>query len=168
MASNPINNALRDLRKAVLPLIKGYLLQEGAANLSTYYVENTRPNTVPDRKSKRGNLYYSQPNTTNRLRTLYGNIQRALAPDGRNKGNITEIIVEGNEVVLSSGIDLDATVKAGKRRTTLYYAAIHEYGLAGFRARPFLEPGIAEFNKKEMPGILEDIADDLTRYYNAR
>ena len=169
MASNSISRALRELRGAVLPLVKGYLLQQGAVALSEYYNRYLQPNTKPDRKSKKTKaLYYSQPNTTDRLRTLYGNIQRAITPDGRNKGNITEIETTRTEVVLSSGIDLDAKVKAGPYQTTLFYAQVHELGLGGQRPRPFLEPGIRDFNKEEMPRILEDIADDLRNYYNGR
>ena len=168
MASNDLEKNLATLKRAILPLVKGYLLQDGAFKLSTMYRRYLQTNTVPDRRSKRtGNLYYSQPNTTNRLRTLYGNLQRALSPDGRFPGNITEVTVSGNEVVLNSGIDLDAKVKAGNRTTTLFYAQIHELGLNG-KPRPFLEPGIRDFNREVIPEILDDIADELQRFYRGR
>lgn len=166
MASNPISDALADLRKAVLPLVKGYMLQEAPQRLQTYYANYLQTETKPDRRSKRtGQKYFSQPNTTRKLRTLYGNIQRALAPDARFKTNISEVTVAGDEVVLLSGIDTDATVKAGKRSTTLFYAELHELGKGGQKKRPFLAPGIREFNKVEMPDILSEIADELQRYY---
>ena len=165
MASNAIVTALRDLQKAVLPLVKGYLLQEGAEQLSVYYNRYLQPTTKPDRKAKSGARYYSQPNNSSELRTLYGNIQRALSPDGRFPGNITEVTTNATQVVLLSGIDTSATVKAGPRSTTLFYAELHELGKGGQKKRAFLEPGIRDFNKEEMPYILEEIADELQRYY---
>lgn len=170
MASNAIAKALQDLQKAVLPLVKGYLLQEGAQILSTYYQRYLQSPTIkPDRKAKTsGRLYYSKPNDTSELRTLYGNIQRALIPDGRQPGNITEISTTAKEVVLLSGIDTDASVKAGPDRTTLFYAELHERGKGGQKARPFLGPGIREFNREAMPEILQDIANELSRYYSGR
>lgn len=170
MASNAIAKALQDLQKAVLPLVKGYLLQEGAQMLSIYYQRYLQADSKP-RKSKSGRRYYAEANDTDRLRTLYGNIQRALLPDGRNTGNITEILVDKNEVILSSGIDTDAKVKAGNKVTTLAYAAIHEAedrGKSTSRRRPFLEPGLADFNREEMPEILQDIANELSRFYSGR
>jgi hypothetical protein len=185
MASNPISDALADLRKAVLPLVKGYLLQEAPQRLQTYYANYLQTETKPDARSKKtGQRYYSQPNTSSKLRTLYGNIQRALSPDGRFPGNITELDVKQNKVRLLSGIDFSAKVKAGKRQTTLMYARLHETGeydpepgtkrrtkkegAGEFKKRPFLKPGFAEFRKKEMPKILEEIADELQRYYLGR
>lgn len=168
MASNAIAKALQDLQKAVLPLVKGYLLQEGAERLSIYYQRYLQPSSKPDRKAKSGRRYYSKPNDTSELRTLYGNIQRALIPDGRQPGNITEITTSPKEVVLVSGIDTDASVKAGPDRTTLFYAELHERGKGGQKARPFLGPGIRDFNREAMPEILEDIANELSRYYSGR
>lgn len=169
MASNPLASALEDLRKAVLPLVKGYLLQEGPIRLGVYYQRYLQTDSKPDRKAKRsGRRYYSKANDSSELRTLYGNLQRALLPDSRFPGNITEVTTDGREVVLLSGIDTSAAVKAGPDRTTLFYAELHEFGKGGQKKRPFLEPGARDFNKEEMPKILEEIADELTRYYNGR
>jgi hypothetical protein len=144
------------------------MAQEAPIRLGQYYDNYLRTQTKPDRKSKSGNKYYSKPNETNQLRTLYGNIQRALVPDPRFVGNITEVTVANGEVVLVSGIDTSARVKAGKEMTTLFYADLHEKGEGGQKPRPFLEPGIRDFNKQEMPDILDEIATELTRFYNVR
>lgn len=89
------------------------------------------------KKSKKtGNRYYAVPNTTDRLRTLYGNIQRAITP--RGKGNISKVEYRNGHFFLEFGIDTAMTVRAGTRSTTLEYAAINE------ATRPFIDPG---FNK---------------------
>lgn len=172
MASNTLVDALDDLKKVLLPLVKGYFQQEAPERLLPYYERYLQsPNIKPDRISKSGRRYYSEPNKTDKLRTLYGNLQRALTPDSRFPGNITEVTTNDKEVILLTGIDTDAKVKAGGRQTTLAYVAMNQAkdrGRSTSRARPFQDPGVADFQKQEMPKILKEISQEITRYYSGR
>jgi len=164
--ANPIEIALKRLADAVAPTVKGVFLQEGPDKLAVFYNEHLQSTTSPDRTAKSGRRYYSRPNTTNELRTLYGNIQRALTPDARNKGNITDVTVSGDQVVFISGIDTDARVQAGPDTTTLEYAEFHEKGTSRYRARPFLGPGFEDFVKQGVPQLIDEVGERLEDIYN--
>lgn len=165
MASNPISKALQDLARRVLPLIKGYLQQEAPVQLEAFYDEYLQTQSKPDRRAKSGRLYYSRPNTSDKLRLQYGNIFRATRT--RGKGNIYELFIEGNNVVMVSGIDTDQQVKAGPDTVSLKYAEFHEQGTSRYKARPFLGPGFKDFNRKELPILLDRFADELAEIYGS-
>jgi len=151
----------------VLETVKARMVQEAPQYLLAFYNDFLQPTTVPDRKAKKSKRrYFSRPNDDNRLRTNYGNIQRALQKG--ETGNITEIVVKDGKVLLLSGIDTNKEVKAGPDRVKLEYARYHEEGTKNFRARPFLNPGFEMFVNQGLPEIIELIEDDLVKVYNGR
>ena len=162
---NALTKAIENLQRVVLSTVKRRIVQEGPKILIAYYNDFLQPATKPDRQAKKSKrLYYSKPNDSSRLRTLYGNIQRSLQ-EGES-GNITEVVVKGDAVSFISGIDENATVQAGPDRITLAYARFHEEGTKNFRARPFLNPGFALFMKEGYPDIIAQIERDLLKAFN--
>lgn len=105
--------------------------------------------------AKSGNLYYAQKNSSSRLRTLYGNIQRAIAPGDR--GNITKTRIDTRGITVEFGYDPSTKVKSGTRSQSLGYAVINE------KTRPFLQPGFAKFmtDKNGAAAILRDLETDI-------
>lgn len=162
--SNPILKAIERLEKSVLAIVKRRMVQEAPQVLIAFYNEFLQPTTKPDRKAKSGRLYFSRPNSSNKLRTQYGNIQRALQPG--ETGNITEVAVTNGVVTVISGINEDATVQAGPDRVSLQYARFHEEGTKNYKARPFLNPGFELFIKEGLPDIVAQIEDDLVEEFN--
>lgn len=65
-------------------------------------------------------------NTTSRLRTLYGNLTRALQPGG--KGNISNITFKQGKYNIEFGFDPSTKVTQGPRQGDLRYGMVHEYG----------------------------------------
>lgn len=135
---NAIEESLRRLERGVLSAVKE-TMQRTPQELSIYVAENRQDPSKKDglKKSKKGNLYYTKPNTTNRLRNLYGNTQRATLPKG--KGNISDVELNGGKVLMTFGYNSDQVVTAGTRSVTLEYAKINE------KKRPFLVPGFKAF-----------------------
>jgi hypothetical protein len=67
------------------------------------------------------------PNKGDRLRTLYGNLTRALTPG--QKGNVSEVSLGGKSIVnIKFGFDPKTQVKQGPRTGDLRYGVLHEYG----------------------------------------
>jgi hypothetical protein len=162
---NALTKAIENLQRVVLSTVKQRIVQEGPQILIAFYNDFLQPSTVPDRQAKKSKrLYFSQPNTSNKLRTQYGNIQRALQEG--EIGNITEVVIKNDTVSFISGINEQATVQAGPDRITLEYARFHEEGTKNFRARPFLNPGFALFMKEGYPDIIEQIERDLLKAFN--
>lgn len=160
---NPIVKAIQELEANIYKVVKRRLLQEGPQMLIAYYNDFLQPTTVPDKKAKSGRRYFSRPNDKNKLRTQYGNIQRALQPG--ETGNITDVVIANGNVQLVSGIDTNAKVQAGPDTVSLMYAKWHEEGTKNFKARPFLNPGFEAFVKEEVPKIMELIEGDLLELY---
>lgn len=76
---------------------------------------------------KRKGYRYLPPNRGTRLRTLYGNLTRALIPGG--KGNISTVTANGQNVIdVEFGFDPGQKVKQGKRVGDLRYGLVHENG----------------------------------------
>lgn len=65
-------------------------------------------------------------NTGNRLRTLYGNLTRALRPG--EKGNISKSEFKQGKYTLEFGFDPTTKVTQGPRQGDLRYGLLHEYG----------------------------------------
>lgn len=67
------------------------------------------------------------PNRGNRLRTLYGNLTRALIPGQR--GNIAETKANGKDLItVTLGFNPLQKVKQGRRMGDLRYGILHENG----------------------------------------
>ena len=101
------------------------------------------------RKSKSGGRVLPK-NTGNRLRTLYGNLTRALQP--RGKGNISKSEFKQGKYTLEFGFDPTTKVTQGNRQGDLRYGVLHEYG--GTISHPggtpyiFVGPGRVAFISK--------------------
>jgi hypothetical protein len=65
-------------------------------------------------------------NSGSRLRTLYGNLTRALQPGG--KGNISKSEFKQGKYTLEFGFDPTTKVTQGNRQGDLRYGVLHEYG----------------------------------------
>jgi len=89
-------------------------------------------------------------NTGSRLRTLYGNLTRALRPG--EKGNISKSEFKQGKYTLEFGFDPTTKVTQGPRQGDLRYGLLHEYG--GTIAHPggtpyiFVGPGRVAFISK--------------------
>ena len=123
------------------------------------YLQGPQEKTGLVKSKKTGNLYYKVPNRTNKLRTLYGNIQRSITVG--DKGNISEVKIQGasaSKVKINFGYDPKTIVKSGTRSQSLEYAAINE------ATRPFLEPGFSEYisAKNGLPSLIADMVDEIT------
>lgn len=147
--------------------------------LAVYYNENLGADIGGAAFSRQdsGPLNLRAPrNTTTRLRVVSGDLARALSMKEGEKGVIFEAKIDGDKIILESGIDEDA----------IPYAAIHEFGGtikhpggtpyriingrplfvrksegAGLRktkphdikipARPYLGPGMEAYQKEALP-----------------
>lgn len=149
-------------------------------------------------------------NSGNRLRTLYGNLTRALQPGG--KGNISKSEFKQGKYTLEFGFDPTTKVTQGPRQGDLRYGLLHEYGgtiphpggtpyivVEGgkavfvsiakaqeieaktgrklpvtkphsitMKARPFLRPGLAQFEKDAngLPAILRELETAIIDEFN--
>lgn len=65
-------------------------------------------------------------NSGSRLRTLYGNLTRALQPGG--KGNVSKSEFKQGKYTLEFGFDPTTKVTQGPRQGDLRYGLLHEYG----------------------------------------
>jgi phage gpG-like protein len=107
----------------------------------------------PFRQQESGALSLRAPiNQTNKLRFQTNRLGRALAPN--ESGNVSNVIVDGDDFIVEYGIDL----------SVVPYARIHEYGgTAGrggsvrIKPRPYLRPAFQQFMKKQMPRIMQSI-----------
>lgn len=109
------------------------------------------PGLVIAKKSKQ--RYYSVPNKTKKLRSIYGNIDRAITPG--DKGNISNVTIEGGRIIVEMGIDTSVTVQSGNYSKSLAYAVINE------KTRPYMTPGLALYNKRDFPKLMDDLVTDL-------
>lgn len=116
---------LERLNRSILAIVKD-AMQRVPEELSAYVLQNMTIGEQP-RKTQLGNRRFDKPNTSNRLRTLYGNLTRAVQPGG--PGNIARVEVNGANIIEASlGIAEDTKVRQGKRTGDLRYWRIHEYG----------------------------------------
>lgn len=160
-----------DVNKLVAIIVKNIktLMDTAPKEISAYvgqYLRDPSDQQGLKKSQKTGNLYYKEKNTTSRLRTLYGNIQRAITP-GRT-GNISTVEYRNGHFYLEFAIDTDARVRAGTKTTTLAYAAMHEAserGKSTAPARPFIEPGFAEYfsDPSGWDGLRDKMEDMIVR-----
>jgi hypothetical protein len=110
------------------------------------FVGDPSDKTGLKKSKKTGNLYYSVPNQTDKLRRLYGNLLRSITP--RQKGNYSKVDYKSGHFLIEYGYIPSTQVRAGTRTTTLEYVAMNEAtdrGKSTSIARPFLEPGFSEY-----------------------
>lgn len=143
---------LTQLVPSLLKKVKGYFISEAAGALQVRYADHLRF-TQPER-AESGRRFYKEANTTNQLRALYGNIERAIAPKG--EGNVTEVFAIADGMVFASGIDTDTEVETYNGNTvSLLYAQINDV------KRPFLSIGYKEFVEQDYPEAMERILSEL-------
>jgi len=123
--ADAITERLDRLNRAILSIVKD-AMQRVPLELSAYVLQNMTIGEQP-RKTQLGNRRFDSPHGSNRLRTLYGNLTRAVTPG--EPGNISRVEVNGANIITAElGIAEDTKVRQGKRTGTLRYWRIHEYG----------------------------------------
>lgn len=156
---NAIQKALTRLERGVLAAAKD-AMQRAPEELSAYTTEFLRSSNESKkddlRVTENGTRYFRKPNTTNRLRSLYGNIERSMIPQG--KGNISEVTIKNGIFTVAFGYDPSATVQAGPRSTTLKYAVINES-----KGRPFLDPGFRKYmsDAQGFKALMKELEADI-------
>lgn len=156
---NAIEKALTRLERGVLAAAKD-AMQRAPEELSAYTSEFLRDTSESAsdglRIAKSKARYFTKPNTTNRLRSLYGNIERSMIPQG--KGNISDVTIKNGIFTVAFGYDPSATVQAGPRSTTLKYAVINES-----KGRPFLDPGFRKYmsDAQGFKALMKELEADI-------
>ena len=152
---------LTQLVPLLLAKVKGALISEAPSALQIRYSDHMHSPTDPRPKvAKSGRRYYPDANTTNEIRTLYGNISRAVAPKG--EGNIFDVRPSKNGLVLESGIDTNVKVETYDGKTvSLLYAAYNE------KTRPFFGLGFKEYVEQDYPEAIERILSELEDEYGS-
>jgi hypothetical protein len=167
MSRNPIVDALTTVEREGLRAIKD-AMQKAPLSIAPYVIRNfskmaAKPSSSRGakglRKAKSGNLYWNEPNNTNKLRRLYGNLTRAVTPGER--GNVTKTEIKDGAVVTTFSFDSSTTVKAGTETTTLLYGEKWEKG-----SRPFLGPGTKAYMREEFPRLIKALQTELVDIYN--
>lgn len=121
--SEIITERLARLERDILRIVKSGA-QAIPGEMSEYVKD--RMDFTQSKKAKRGRRVLPK-NTGNRLRTLYGNLTRALTPG--EKGNISKVTTGGSSLVtIEFGFDPTTKVKQGPRMGDLRYGLTHEYG----------------------------------------
>lgn len=166
-ANKAIAQYLERLTRAVLKATKT-AMERVPMELYAYVAVNLEENEpivkAPEkgrRKTKANNIYFTSTNTGNTLRTLYGNLTRALIPG--EAGNVSEVSVDGGTFTVNYSVDVNTKVRAGTRTTSLIYAQLHELGTGGQKKRPYLKPGIAEYlkDKAGFPALIRELETDI-------
>lgn len=100
--------------------------------------------------------YFTKPNTTKRLRSLYGNIERSLIQN--EKGNVSDVTIKNGIFTVAYGYDPSTSVQAGPRTTTLKYAVINEG-----KGRPFLDPGFRKYmsDAQGFKALMKELEADI-------
>lgn len=118
-----IEERLSRLERDILKIVKAGA-QVLPGSISAFVLDRLDPGNPTKRKdgSRR-----NPPNKGDRLRSLYGNLERALMPGG--KGNISEVNFGGRNIVnIKFGFEPTTQVKQGPRTGDLRYGVLHEYG----------------------------------------
>lgn len=118
-----IAERLARLDRSILRIVKGSA-QQLPFMLSAFVLDRmdfTKP------KKGKGGVRRLPPNRGTRLRTLYGNLTRALTPG--EKGNVANITPGGRNLLkFKFGFDPLTQVKQGPRTGDLRYGMLHENG----------------------------------------
>ena len=164
---NPIVEALERVERDALRAIKA-AMQKAPLQIVPFVTANfskitAKPSTARGakglRKAKSGNLYWNEPNATNKLRRLYGNLLRAVTPN--DTGNVNKTEIKSGVVELTYSFDSSTSVKAGTKSTTLLYAEKWEKS-----TRPFLRPGMQAYMKQGFPRLMKALQTDIVDIYN--
>ena len=151
--------------KAQMQRQANIMMREAHENVRIYWSDFLHPATEKNYRISKGKLTKGQriplANTTKKLYTLYGNLQRALTP--KQKGSISKI-EEGKDDITTTtiGIDTSVEVNAGKYTPTLIYAEAHE------ETRPYFLPGIEAYIAEAQPGYLKDIIADAVQAWDTK
>ena len=131
-------------------------LREAQQELQEFFTDNMQSPTAKNyRVSKSGKLR-ALKNNTDKLYTLYGNLQRALIP--KQAGNIGEFKKEGSKRYSRIGIDLGVVP----------YARVHEYGGGNnIPARPYFFPAIQLYSQERFNERLAAIVDAMVEAWEA-
>lgn len=118
-----VSERLKMLERSIQAIVKD-AMQRAPYELSAYILDEMIF-TKPD-KRKDGSRRLP-PNRGSKLRTLYGNLSRALTPNER--GNISKVTAGGKNLIeLDFGFDPLQQVKQGNRTGDLRYGLLHEKG----------------------------------------
>ena len=118
-----VTQRLERLQRSIQAIVKD-AMQRVPGELSAYILQFMEFTT--SQKTQLGNRRVP-PNTGNRIRTLYGNLTRAVTPGER--GNISRVEVSGENLITAElGIDEKVKVQQGTRQGDLRYWKIHEFG----------------------------------------
>lgn len=154
---NAITSMLTTLEKGIAETVKN-AMQRVPKELSAFTGEFLQG---PDKKdglvkAKSGNLYYGVPNKTKKLRTLYGNIQRAITPS--ETGNVSHVELIDGVITVTFGVDFTANVTAGNKEITLKYAEGHE------KTRPYISRGFERYykNPQGYAALIKELEDAVS------
>lgn len=117
-----IERRLEKLERGIVAIVKDKM-QRAAIELSDAVLDQmefTKP-----KKRKDGSRRLPK-NTGSRLRTLYGNLSRAVTPG--EEGNISKVTFDGKAMRLRFGFDPSTKVTQGPRKGDLRYGVLHEKG----------------------------------------
>lgn len=159
------SRSLVNLVPDLLAKVKAAFFDQSADLLDIRYNDylhspaDPQPRKAKPRKAKPGNVrrYYPDANSTDKLRTLYGNLSRALSRKGH--GNIFNVEATPTGLKITSGIDISVMVNAGGKSIPLIYAFYNE------ATRPFQGPGFADYVTIDYPEQIEGILNELEKHY---
>jgi len=114
---------LEMLERSIQAIIKS-AMQRAPYELSAYILDQM-VFTKPERR-KDGSRRLP-PNRGSQLRTLYGNLSRAVTPG--EPGNVSIVEATSKDIInIEFGFNPSTEVKQGKRTGDLRYGLLHEYG----------------------------------------
>lgn len=153
-----IAERLARLDRSILRIVKGSAAQ--LPFMLSAFVLDRMDFTNP--KKGKGGVRRLPPNRGTRLRTLYGNLTRALTPG--EKGNVSNVITGGRDLLtIQFGFDPSTQVKQGPRMGDLRYGVLHEYG--GTINHP---GGTAYFMRKGRPVFVSNAKADAYKTKTGR
>ena len=156
---NAIQKALTRLERGVLAAAKDAMqrVPDELYVATSEFLRDTS-NSASDglRIAKSKARYFTKPNTTKRLRSLYGNIERSLIQN--EKGNVSDVTIKNGIFTVAFGYDPSTSVQAGPRTTTLKYAVINEG-----KGRPFLDPGFRKYmsDAQGFKALMKELEADI-------
>ncbi len=156
---NAIQKALTRLERGVLAAAKDAMqrVPDELYVATSEFLRDTS-NSASDglRIAKSKARYFTKPNTTKRLRSLYGNIERSLIQN--EKGNVSDVTIKNGIFTVAYGYDPSTSVQAGPRTTTLKYAVINEG-----KGRPFLDPGFRKYmsDAQGFKALMKELEADI-------